>query len=527
MQGRFILGAVALLTVAALWAAWPGVRHVDGGHYLARPAAGYGEAAAGDHLQLGWSFWLVGHQLEHARSPFADPYSFRPESSARPSLTGWLYGLPFWPLSHAFGNVWAYNLVLLLSFLLAGGMTSWWLRSLDLGRAAALVGGLAFALAPYRLGQSTGHLLGLVAFLLPALLLALEKHRLLLATLILCAIPLSGQPHLALGAIPLALAYAWARLPPRLWTRVALTCLAAVAAGVFVAAVVVQGSIGATRSFHQVAHYSATVADFVRRRPDEGTERFVFVGWLVPLLAVVGLVSSRRGRGLRWFLGLAALLPALLALGANLPGYHLLWRLVPGLDSTRVPERLFPISCLAIAALVALAVDRARERIAWGERKVLAGAALAIVIGVIALDLRAPLFGAVEADTPNAAYAALARVRRAPRAPGDPARHPLRQRLSGVRATVTADPPTGLLDPGSSSRPGLREGEARPVVRVRRGDSRGNRLDRDPPGRVPAEPLVRVGLPRASRGNASPTRLAASSNGTARSPCSDVEAESK
>ena len=70
------------------------IRHVDDAHYLARPAAGYGEAAAGDHLQLGWAFWLVGHQLERGASPFADPYSFRPEAEAPPSLQGWLLRAP-------------------------------------------------------------------------------------------------------------------------------------------------------------------------------------------------------------------------------------------------------------------------------------------------------------------------------------------------------------------------------------------------------------------------------------------------
>ena len=83
--------ALALYAACALWATWPAIRHVDG-HYLARPAAGFGEAAAGDHLQLGWSFWLVGHQLEHAESPLADPYSFRPEAEAPPNLQGWLLG---------------------------------------------------------------------------------------------------------------------------------------------------------------------------------------------------------------------------------------------------------------------------------------------------------------------------------------------------------------------------------------------------------------------------------------------------
>lgn len=406
MTRRFALAALALFTAAALWATWPGVRHLDGAHYLARPAPGYGEAAAGDHLQLGWSFWLVGHQLEHGRSPIADPYSFRPYAAAKPQLQGWLYGVPFWPLRHLVGSVWAYNLLVLLSIVLAGWMTAWWLRAVGIGGAAALIGGLVFALAPYRLGQSTGHLLGLASFLLPATLLALERRRLVLAGLALSAIPLSGQPHLALGAIPLAAGYAIARLPRALWPRVAAVCAGSIAAGVLVAVVVVSGSIGESRTFGQVDHYSATLADFVRRTPGEGVERFVFLGWLVPLLAIFGLLRPGKAFGLRWFLVAAALVPALLALGANLPGYHLLWRITPGLHSTRVPERLFPITCLAVAALVALALDRHADHIRGLRRPVAAAVALAAV-AVVAIDLRVPLFGAVPADTPNAAYAAI------------------------------------------------------------------------------------------------------------------------
>ena len=123
------------------------MRHVDG-RYLARPAPGYGEAAAGDHLQLGWAFWLPGHQLEHGAAPWADPYTFRPEAEASPNLQGWLLGAPFWPLRALFGNVWAYDLVVLLSFVAAGGLACWWLRALGLSRGAALAGGLVFALAP-------------------------------------------------------------------------------------------------------------------------------------------------------------------------------------------------------------------------------------------------------------------------------------------------------------------------------------------------------------------------------------------
>jgi hypothetical protein len=408
MAGRrsFVLVALALYAACALWATWPAIRHVDD-HYLARPAAGHGEAAAGDHLQLGWSFWLVGHQLGDGRSPFADPYSFRPEAEAPPNLQGWLLGLPYWALRAALGDVWAYDLLVLLTFVAAGGLGCWWLRALGLSRGAALLGGLVFCLMPYRVGQSTGHLLGLVSFLLPATLLALERRRLVLAGACLVALPLSGQLHLALGAVPLVLGYSWARLPRAEWWKAGIGAAAALVAGLAVDRWAISGSIGTGRSFAQVDRYSAELSDFVRRSVGSGVEELVFIGWLAPVLAVVGLVAIHRRRGLALVLGLAALVPCLLALGANLRGYETVWRVVPGLEATRVPERVMPIACLAIAALAAFAVDAARGRLAPVGYERLAVVALAGLLLVLAIDLRVPVFGAVAADTPTAAYAAM------------------------------------------------------------------------------------------------------------------------
>jgi hypothetical protein len=393
---RFVALAVGLYATAALVATWPAVRHADA-HYLARPAPGFGEAAAGDHLQLAYAFWLVGHQLERGASPWADPYSFRPEATAPPNVQGWLLGLPAWPLDRLVGKVRTYNLLVLLSFVAAGGFACWWLRTLGLARGAALAGGLVFALAPYRVGQSTGHLLGLVAFLLPATLLGLERKRWWLAGAALVALPLSGQLHLTLGAIPFCVGYAWARLPRRERRGAYAACALAVAAALLVQRTVVAGSIAAGRSFGQVERYSAELSDFVTRAVGGGVEELVFVGWLVPLLAVIGLVAAhRRQRGLAWLLGLSVAVPALLALGANLPGYEWLWRTFPPLHATRVPERFLPIACLALAALAAYALDRVRASVLVG-----------LTLALIALDLHVPVFGAVEADGPSRAYAAL------------------------------------------------------------------------------------------------------------------------
>ncbi len=52
--------------------------------------------------------------------------------------------------------------------------------------------------------------------------------------------------------------------------------------------------------------------------------------------------TSSSSRRLAAVLGFGTLVPCLLAFGANLPGYGLLWRNTP-LHSTRVPERLLPI----------------------------------------------------------------------------------------------------------------------------------------------------------------------------------------
>ena len=403
-RGGFVALALVLYAVCAIWAAWPAARHVDDA-YLARPASGSGGAAAGDHLQLGWAFWLPGHQLERGAAPWSDPYSFRPEAEATPNLQGWLLGLPFWPLRHLFGTIWAYNLLVFFSVVAAGGVTCWWLRALGLARAGALVGGLVFALAPYRVGQSTGHLLGLIAFLLPATLLALERRRFVPAAVALAAIPLCGQIHLAMGAVVLALGYAWARLPCADWWKAGAGGVAAAVAAVAVQQLAVAGSIASGgRSFAQVERYSAELSDFFTRAVGAGIEEHVFLGWLTPALALAGLWVLRRRRGLAWFLGLSALVPCLLALGANLPLYEPLWRAFPPLRFTRVPERLLPIACLAIAALVAFALDVVAQS---HKVRLPATVVAAIALAALAIDVRVPVFGAVAPDRASAAYGAI------------------------------------------------------------------------------------------------------------------------
>ena len=369
-----------------------------GSSFLAGGAPGHGEAAPGDHLQTGYRLWLVGHQLAHGRAPWLDPYTFRPGVDPLPNFAGWPFGLVYWPLHALFGAVGGWNAFVLLTYVLAGLAAYAWLRALELPTGAALAGGLAFALAPYRVEQSVEHLLGPVSILLPLALYAVERRRPWLVVAATASVPLSGQVHLALGSTALVLLYAAVRR--RAVGSALLAATLAAAAGIAYQRLIVAGSIEAGgRSLPEVARYSAGWLDFVSRHERHGSERFVFLGWATPLAALAGAVVLARTRrlGLLALLAAAVAVPCLLALGTNLPAYEWLWHHVEPFRYPRVPERLLPIACLAIAALVAVFVARLRR-----------GALVAVALAALVVDLHVEAYEPTSAAAVPAAYAPLA-----------------------------------------------------------------------------------------------------------------------
>jgi hypothetical protein len=383
---------------------------------MANDRLGAGEPPAGDHLQSVYRFWLFGHQLEHGEAPWKDPYSFQPIVEPQTVLGGWPFGAGFWPLEAAFGPVVAWNLLLLGTIVAAGLLTYGWLRSLELGRFGAALGGLAFALAPYRLEQSAGHLLGWVALLLPLALLAVERARVAptparthawgaTAAVAVASIPLAGQLHLALGAVPLVLAYAALRFNRTSFAWALAGSLVAVGIGFAARYTLISGSSeGSGRSVDELRRYSAEPVDFVNRWHAPRSEEFVYLGWLTPALALAGVVFlARRRRDLAVLFGIAALLPVLFALGVSLPGYELVWRHFAPLHFTRVPGRLLPIADLALAGLLAFACAGLLRRA--GSRSIAVASALVVLV---VLDLAVQPFSATAADPGNGAYRALA-----------------------------------------------------------------------------------------------------------------------
>ena len=123
----------------------------------------------GDHLNLYYNFWLLKDNLAHFRNPFSDPYQFyywgKKFFNPQIALFSFLFAL-FSPL----GDVIAFNLVFLLSFVLAGGFAFLWLRRTGISFLPAVAGGVIVSLAPHRLSQMCGHINGLFYFSFPMLL---------------------------------------------------------------------------------------------------------------------------------------------------------------------------------------------------------------------------------------------------------------------------------------------------------------------------------------------------------------------
>jgi hypothetical protein len=115
----------------------------------------------GDNLEYVWKVWWVRHSwFERQASPWFVPHVYWPYGYdlAYGEVTP-LHTVLMLPVNLLLGEVWTYNLAILLSAWLSAWLTYLWLVDLTEGRqGAAFVGGLIFAFCPYRMARIAGHL---------------------------------------------------------------------------------------------------------------------------------------------------------------------------------------------------------------------------------------------------------------------------------------------------------------------------------------------------------------------------------
>lgn len=129
----------------------------------------------GDSLQFYYYLWLVRDRLLSGASVLRDPYQFAVDGPRLNLPNTFLpVALLYVPLAAA-GPRLAYNILVLLSFPLAGLTAALLVHRYGVGRWAALVAGAIFACAPYRVGALLGgHPAGLAYVLAPLALWGLE-----------------------------------------------------------------------------------------------------------------------------------------------------------------------------------------------------------------------------------------------------------------------------------------------------------------------------------------------------------------
>jgi hypothetical protein len=187
MEGRPVSGAwraVLLFALAilglALVQSHPLWLHLSEGiPYGYRVVPGYElvPAMPGDHLQFLYWCWLMGDNLFGPSALFTNPYEFNTFLTPHglPGFANFPFSL-LYVLFSPLGQAPAYNILVLLSYLLAGLAAYALAAELLKDRVAALPAGVIFAILPFRAAQVlSGHLYGFVAFLLPLMLYCLER----------------------------------------------------------------------------------------------------------------------------------------------------------------------------------------------------------------------------------------------------------------------------------------------------------------------------------------------------------------
>ena len=321
-----------------------------------------GAPAPGDNFEYLYKVWWFKHALFDLRvSPFFNADMFYPFGyNVALSETTISNTIPALPLTLFWGEVAAYNLMLLMSFVLSGFGMYLLVLHLTGSRMAGLLSGIIFAFCPYRMAHlGTGHLPLMGTQWLPLLFLYLDRMVMqqrssdafmgalfyslgVLSTWYYAYMfALAGLVYVLLRGRPWR-QYLWQRhFAARALTFVVVCLLLVGPLALPVTQVWKEGD--RPQSLRYVDHFSASPLDFVypsvmqplwgtwllKRYPQNVNESILFLG-LVPLVLAVIALRSRHSRVPAVFAWLS-LIFGVMALGTTLHwGNRPVYVAVPG-----------------------------------------------------------------------------------------------------------------------------------------------------------------------------------------------------
>jgi hypothetical protein len=348
------LAVLGLFVVLSIVLTYPLVRDL-GSRILGAPAPG-------DNFEYLYKVWWFKHALFDLRvSPFFNADMFYPFGyNVALSETTVSNTIPALPLTLFFGEVAAYNLTLLISFVLSGLGMYLLVLHLTGSRRAGSLSGVIFAFCPYRMMHlGAGHLPLMGTQWLPLLLLYLDRMLVrrrrsdaFMGALFYALGALSAWYYAYMFALA-GLLYVLLRGRPwrrYLWQRrfaahaLLFVMVSLLLVGPFVFPVTQVWAEGdRPQSLRYVDHFSASPLDFIypsvmqplwgvrllEQYAQNINESILFLG-LVPLVLAIIALRSRRSRGLMAFAWLS-LIFAVMALGTTLHwGNTPLYIAVPG-----------------------------------------------------------------------------------------------------------------------------------------------------------------------------------------------------
>jgi len=396
--GKWVIFCAGLLLLAVVFS-YPLVFHLRNGmpySFMPVPGLELQRQYPGDYIQLVYRFWLFGQALAGETPCFSNAYEFSTP------LTPPMFSMQGIPLSCLFliftpwGTIFAYNMLILLSFLAAGMAMALLVREVTRSLGAGAICGFLYACVPNRLGHLYGgHMGGFVYFLVPLGLYCLEKSWREGVEAFggrggksiwwgfafgLCALCTAvTELHFSFYSAVLLVLYVscrcielWARNGFRTAMRAMRPPLAGLALPIALAAgyllwvklhIIGPSVMGGGRTLRTVQAFSPTLKDIFSKNAN--AERNIYLGFPPIIVALYGVWARRReirdGRAERgallWLYFWLVLFAAcyLMSLGMTLeryfPFYSRLHAKVPFLAYSRTSSR---IVCLALTPFLLL-----------------------------------------------------------------------------------------------------------------------------------------------------------------------------
>jgi len=416
---RFLAVTLLLFTLLTTAMTWPqAARMTDGVH------------DPGDPLLIAWVLGWVAHQLPRAPGHMFDANIFYPERNTLAySETLLAPGAAVAPLHWAGVNpILVYNIVFLSGFVLSGVGTALLVRRLTGRVGPAIVGGIVFAFAPFRIDHYA-HLQLQQTQCIPIALWAF--HRLLDTRRVrdgaMLGLAVAGQMlscmYYGLFLVPyMAVVCGTLLVARRAWTRDRLIALAAAAvvltvvmlpaARAYLGARRVVGERGrqevvdgSARAYNYLAppEVNLVYGDLFDRFRDP--ERRLFPGFAAVLLAAVALWPPLSATRVAYALGLLVAFDV--SLGFNGVLYRVLYDYFLPFRALRIPARMGMMVCFSLAVLAGYGAARIAE---WTERARVRSAALTGIAAILLIEYASrplPLWTAPTA--PPQAYADIIR----------------------------------------------------------------------------------------------------------------------